>query len=458
MAREFRFTDPGEGIHEAEIVEVTVSPGDHVEDGDSVLIVETDKAETELPSPFTGEVQDIPVSSGDVVEVGDVLMTFSEDGEAGEDGDAADTAEAAEPSPRDEDEGGTEDAEDAGGKAAAVGELPTEEPAPTHRHAEAPEVSEDGHPVPAAPATRQLARERGVDLAQVEPSGPHGRVTRSDVEAAAEGAGAAEEHGRDGQERDGGERRREPERPSLPDFERWGPIERVPLRGIRRTTARRVAVSWREIPHVTHHELVDVTALERWRREHADQVKESGGALSLMVLMMKALAGVLPRYPRFNASLDVDANEIVLKHHHHLGIAVDTDDGLIVPVVRDVDRKPLLDLAIEVGELVTRVRDRDIDSDELAGGTFTITNVGPLGGAGFTPLIRHPEVAILGMGRARLEPVVVGDLDDHRFDVALQLPLSLAYDHRIADGADAARFVSDLADALADPGSLLLAS
>jgi len=491
MARQFTFADPGEGIHEAEVVEVNVSPGDHVEEGDPVLVVETDKAETELPSPYTGQVQDIPVSEGDTVEVDDVLVVFADDddeapadgdeaterdttdgdgepGEMAEAGAARTTAEAedapTEPEGTDEDDEDAED-DDEGGKAAAVGELPTEEPHAEHPSDERPEPGSEragsaGGPVPASPATRRLARERGIDLTRIEGSGPHGRVTSQDVEDAAEQEPDTRDDEGARPQRDEGARpqrdERAPERPELPDFEQWGPIERVRLRSIRRTTARRVAVSWREIPQVTHHDVVDVTALERWRREHSAQVEDAGGELSLMVLVTKALAGVLSRHPRFNASLDLDAEEIVLKHHYHIGLAVDTDDGLIVPVIRDVDRKPLIGLATEISGLIGRVRAREVQGEELTGGTFTVTNVGPLGGDGFTPLIRHPEVAILGMGQARLEQVVTGDLDAHRTVVQLRLPLSLTYDHRVVDGADAARFIGDLGSAIADPGALLL--
>lgn len=473
MARQFTFADPGEGIHEAEVVEVSVSPGDHVEEGDPVLVVETDKAETELPSPYTGQIEDIKVAEGDTVEVDDVLLVFADEDEAtpedgetsgdgGEPGEMAEagaarpTAEAERaPSEPETDEPDEDEGEDEGGKAAAVGELPSEEPRGARRSDEPADRSpSDGGPVPASPATRRFAREQGIDLDEVEGSGPHGRVTRADVEAAA-GRVDAEHGDADGEERPREERPRA-QTPELPDFEQWGPIERVRLRGIRRTTAKRVAVSWREIPHVTHHDLVDVTALERWRRHYRARVEDAGGDLSLMVLVTKAVVGVLARHPRFNASLDLDAEELILKQHYHVGLAVDTEDGLIVPVIRDVDRKPLIDLAAEVSDLIGRVRDRDVGGEELTGSTFTITNVGPLGGAGFTPLIRHPEVAILGMGRARLEQVVTGDLDSHRTEVQLRLPLSLAYDHRVVDGADAARFVGDLAGAIADPGALLL--
>ncbi len=466
MSREFTFTDPGEGIHEAEIVEVLVTAGDTIGEGDTVLVIETDKATTDLPSPFSGEVEEVAVSEGDTVEVGDLLLAVSDGDEDEREGEPAEERpeEAAEDegaAEETEDEGAAEASEDEGGKAAAVGELPSEEPPvggtePAGRSPSDTERQRSDGPVPASPSTRRLARERGVDLTEIEPTGEHGRVTADDVEAAAE-SGPTERA--EAGEREAGRReeREEPrEQTPEPDHERWGPVERVPLRGVRRTTAQRLTQSWQQIPHVTHHDVLDVTALERWRREQAPRVEEAGGDLTLMVLMMKAVAGVLPHHPRFNASLDLDAEEVVLKRHYHLAIAVDTEDGLIVPVIRDVDRRSLIDLAVDVSDVIRRVRDRDVSGDELRGGTFTITNIGPLGGAGFTPLIQLPQVAILGMGRARLEQVVTGDLDAHRTEVQFRLPLSLAYDHRVADGADAARFVGELAEAIADPGALLL--
>lgn len=451
MAREFKLQDPGEGIHEAQVVEVRVAAGDEVEEGETLLIVETDKATNDLPSPYSGRVDDVAVSEGDVVEVGDVLVTFTGDGEAA-------AEQETEPQPADEETG--EEEADTDGEAAAVGELPTSEDQapqrrPQQRTAEEERAQPDGErPVPASPATRRLARELDVDLRRVTPSGPQGRVTAADVRAASEAAEAPEPEPEE-------ERPARPsllvgEAPQLPDFTRWGPVERQPLRGVRRTTAQRMATSWRQIPHVTHHDLADVTELERWRRQRAPAIEDAGGQLSLLVMVVKAVAGLLTRHPRLNASLDVDAEELVVKHHYHIGVAVDTDDGLLVPVVRDVDRKSVHDLAVEIPDLVARTRQREIEREQMQGGTFTITNVGPLGGTGFTPLIRHPEVAILGMARARLEPAVVGDLDDHRQEVRLRLPLSLSFDHRVNDGADGARFTGELVKALSGPDHLLL--
>jgi pyruvate dehydrogenase E2 component (dihydrolipoamide acetyltransferase) len=470
MPQQMKFQDPGEGIHEGEVVDVLVSQGDTVEEGDDVLVVETDKATTDLPATHSGTIAEIKVSQGDRVEVGDVLLVFGED----------EPPEQQTDTDRDEQQG---DGERSGGKAFAVGELPEYEAPQSEDRRQTAQRSKDkrdqdepgrgdeqpdeqrsrpaeGRPVPASPATRRLARELNVDLRDVEPSGPHGRVTDKDVRAAAEGA----KTGEDKKPADK-QRQREPDTPQpaaerrpaeLPDFSRYGPVERVPLRGIRRATAKRMTVSWQQIPKVVHHDSADITELERWRRERAPAVGENEQRISLMVLVMKAVAGLLQRHPRFNSSLDAENEQLILKHHCHLGIAVDTDQGLVVGVVRDVDRTPLVQLAEKTEQMIQRVRSREVEPDELRGATFTITNVGPLGGTSFEPLVNFPEAAILGMARAKMQQVVSGDFDDPTTDFRYLLPLSLSYDHRINDGADAARFVSELCETLRDVDSLLM--
>ncbi len=432
MAREFRLPDPGEGIHEAEILDIYISAGDMVQEGDIVLHIETDKAAVELPSPFTGVVEEIKVKTGDVVQVGDVLLTFAE-------------------------MAGEEIARQVEGKA-------SEKPPEAARVAQPQRAQEI--PVPASPATRRLAQELGIDLHEVSGSGPGGRVTADDVRACA--GKAKEKVTRERAEEAGAEApaERPPERkpgrplieeaPPLPDFSRWGPVERVPLRGIRRVTAKQMALAWSHIPHVTHQDIADITELEAFRRRHKDAVEQQGGKLSLTVLMMPTVVAALKQFPRFNATLDSEIGEIVLKRYYHLGIAVDTDEGLIVPVIRDVDRKSITELAVELTEVVERVRQGKVTREELLSGTFTITNPGPLGGTVFTPLINYPEVAILGLARARLEPVVEGDLNNYTIVPRLRLPLHLTFDHRVNDGADAARFVRTIIDILRDPESFIL--
>jgi len=242
----------------------------------------------------------------------------------------------------------------------------------------------------------------------------------------------------------------------LADFAQWGPIERQPLRSVRRATARRMAQSWAQIPHVTHADEADITELEAFRQKHKQEVTAGGGTLSLTVFALKAAVAALKAFPRFNASLDVEHEEIILKNYYHIGVAMDTDKGLMVPSIRDVDRKSILELARELDQLIARARDGKVGRDDMSGGTFTITNIGPLGGTGFTPIINYPQVAILGLARARQRPVVLGQGRDLRIAPRLMLPLILGFDHRVLDGADAARFLNLVIATLQDPEQLLM--
>lgn len=451
MTQEFRLPDLGEGIHEAEILEVCVAAGQAVREGETILQVETDKAVVEVPSPCTGTVAEINVKQGDLVLVGEVLMTFT-------------TGE--------------------------VEKIAPQQPAQTVQPAEQPRrgvtvAQANGHPVrhpvPASPATRRLAMELGVDLHTVAGSGPGGRVTAEDVRAFAGQAAPAVSPvaGRDlgpglgsapGVQHEAAPPETPEEQaaapgpgrplvtavPPLPDFSRWGPVQQVPLQSVRRATARQMSLAWAQIPHVMHQDMADITALELFRRRHAAEVEQHGGKLSLTVLVLRAVVAVLKQFPRFNASLDAEGGQLILKQYYHIGVAVDTDRGLIVPVMRDVDRKSMIELAIELTALVEQVRHGKVNRDDLQGGTFTITNPGAIGGTTFTPIINYPEVAILGLGRTRLEPVVQGDLDNFTITPTLCLPLHLAFDHRVNDGADAARFMRALIDTLRDPEAFLL--
>jgi len=447
MPREFKLPDPGEGIHEAEIVEVLVSEGDQVEDGQSILVVETDKAATEIPSPVDGVVQSIPVKVGDVVKVGQVLMTFLVEGEEEEEAVAAKAAKKIE-------------GKEVGGEEAKKEKRKVKEKAPKEKKEPRP-APEEGkeEPVPAAPSTRRLARELGIDLRQVTPSGPQGQVTAEDVRSYSE---AKPEKGKP--EKPPKEEAAEPEVsrpvqievPPLPDFSTWGPVDIKPLRSIRRATANRMALAWSQVPHVTHEDVADISELEALRRKHQTEIEAEGGKLTLTMFILKATVAALKEHPRFNASLDVNKGEIILKEYYHIGVAVDTERGLIVPVVRDVDRKSITELAIELYQLAERTREGEVERQDLAGGTFTITNVGPLGGTGLAPIVNYPQVAILGLAQARLQPVVQGDLDNYQVVPRLMLPLCLAFDHRIADGADAARFVNVIIEALESPERLMM--
>lgn len=457
MPREFKLPDLGEGIHEGEIVEVLVSVGDEVEDGSPVLVIETDKATTEVPSPVNGVVKEIKVKPGDVVNVGDVLMIFTERGESEETAKEAQKEEKPPGKPEVEKMekrvGAPEKKEEPEEKRPAL----EKEEEKVGKPAQKPPVKEG--PVPAAPSTRRLARELGVNLHEVPPSGPSGRVTAEDVRAFAEKRDKAKEA---------------PEKPpaeiapgappppafaetgSLADFSQWGPVQKQPLRSIRRATARRMAQAWSQIPHVTHADEADITELESLRHRHKEEVEAQGGALTLTVFALKAAVAALKAFPRFNASLDAEHEEIILKNYYNIGVAVDTDRGLIVPSVRDVDRKSIVQLSRELNELIGRIREGKVDRDDVAGGTFTITNVGALGGTGFTPIINYPQVAILGLAKANYKPVVRGDENDFEIVPRLMLPLILTFDHRVLDGADAARFMNVVIDALQDPERLLM--
>ncbi len=434
MAREFKLPDLGEGIHEGEILKVMVSVGDDVIEGNPILEVDTDKAAVEIPSPFTGKVEGIKVKEGDVVRVGDILITFS---------DAV--GEGREERPAKEEKKEVEEPEKI--------RKPKEEKKVERPPAEGP--------VPASPATRRLAREMGVDLRQVHGSGQGGLVTAEDVRAF---TGKVEKERPEvppakpkaAPERPAEGRPLEAKAPTLPDFTKWGTVERIPLRSIRRATAKQMALAWSQIPHVHNQDRVDMTKLEEFRKKYKDEVEAQGGRLTITVFALKAAAAALRQFPRFNTSLDTASGEIVQKHYYHLGVATSTDEGLIVPVIRDVDRKSIMELAVELSGLVKRTRERKVTLEELQGGTFTITNVGPMGGGYFAPIINYPEVAILGMGSTRMEAVAKEVEGRHEIVPRLMMPMVLCIDHRVLDGSDAIAFMKYLGSLLEAPEELFM--
>jgi len=430
MARSFKLPDLGEGVHEGEILAVLVETGQAVREGDVILEVETDKAAVEIPSPYTGTIAEILISPGDLVHVGDVLMSFSNGEE-----------EAGVPSEAPESEAPGSAAEQADEKKS--------------RSAAPPSPASRKGPVPASPATRRLARELGVDLERVTPTGPAGLVTAEDVRKAAGGEPAREPASTASEPvalTDAGVIASE----SLPDFSRWGPIERVPFRSIRRATARQMSLAWSLIPHVNSQDELDVTDLEHFRRKHKAGIEAQGGRLTMTVFALKAVATALKRLPHFSATLDTAAQEIVIKRYFHIGVAVNTDQGLVVPVIRDVDRKSIRELAQELNELALRARERKLALEEMQGGTFTITNIGAMGGGFFAPIINYPQVAIMGMGRAALKPWVIERQNGPEIVPRLIMPLVLTIDHRVLDGADAVGFLQVVKEVLEDPDELLM--
>ena len=435
MAKEFKLPDLGEGIHEAEVLSILVSTGQEVKEGDPILEVETDKAAVEIPSPYTGTIQKIMVKPGDTVKVNDVLMIFSNGEEA--------AAPEEEKPPEKREEPVTPEKEKPTGKR-------EEHPVPEAA------VRRKGGPVPASPATRRLARELGVDLQSVTPSGPAGLVTADDVRAFAKKAAEPAEAVEPAAEKPAPEQLVSVAVPALPDFTKWGPVERIPVRSIRKATARQMTIAWTQIPHVHSQNMIDMTELEAFRRRHKAEIEAKGGKLTVTVFALKAVATALKTYPNFNATLDTEAGEIIIKNYFHIGVATNTDEGLIVPVIRDVDRKSITELAVELNDLVQRTRNRKATLEEMQGGTFTITNVGPMGGGFFGPIINYPQVAILGMGSATMQPVVRQGDKGHEIVPRLMMPIVITIDHRVLDGADAMRFMKVLIDILEDPDALLM--
>lgn len=399
MATEFRLPDLGEGLTEGEIVRWLVKVGDIVEEGKPFVLVETDKALVEIPSPKTGVVIALLASEGERVEVGRVIAIF------GEPGEVVEAPKAQVPEAR-----------------ASVGVVGTLEEAPEE---------EEKEEVLALPSVRRLARELGVDIESLRGTGPRGRITEEDVRRAAAEKGAVK---------------------AVRKYDLYGYVERVPLRGIRRTIAEAMRKSVEAAAHVTATEEVEVDGIFSALEVLHQRASDKGVHLTLLAFLIKASAMALGEHPYLNASLDEQAQEIVIKKYYNIGFAVDTPDGLMVPVIKGVLDKNLFQIAKELGDLAASARNRTIDLADLQGGTFTITNYGSIGGIFGTPIIRHPEVAILGVGRVVERPM----RSEGGVSWAKVLPLSLSFDHRVVDGAEAVRFLRTLGDMLLKPEVILV--
>ena len=434
--------DIGENVESGKVVAVHIKAGDSLEVDDTVVELETDKAVVEIPSPFKGKVTEVLAREGDEMKVGDLIAKIETEGRNRA---ASDTAseekvpDQKEP-PAPEKVEPRASADDQPKKEDGKSEPETAPVRPADQ-----EISETPmRPVPASPSIRRLARELGVEIQRLQGSGPGGRITEADIKAhvreerRAVGSGAPSAMA-------GGQ-------PRLPDFSRWGEAEAVELETVRRLTAESTATSWLTIPHVTQFDKADITALDAFLKKNAKKATEKGGKLTLTPLLTYVCARALNKFPRFNASLDLANQRLIFKKYVHIGIAVDTPRGLLMPVVRQADRKSILELAAEIADLAERARNKKIKSAELEGGTFSISNQGGIGGVAFTPIVLWPQVAILGMSRASMEPVYV----DGQFQPRSMLPLSLSYDHRVIDGADAARFLRWICDCLEQPMTMHL--
>jgi pyruvate dehydrogenase E2 component (dihydrolipoamide acetyltransferase) len=427
MATEFKLPELGENIEKGDIVRVLVAAGDTIKFDQPVLELETDKATIEVPSTVAGKVTEIRVKAGEKVKVGQVVLVVDSAAAA-----AAPSAVERAPAPAPE-------PARAPAKTAEVVNITSARPA----SAAAP--SEAAASVPAAPSVRRFARELGVDIVGVVGTGPGGRIGPDDVKQhvkamLASGGGSVA--------------RAVP----LPDFSKWGEVEVRPMSNIRRKTAEHLTQAW-QAPHVTQHDRADITALEEFRHSFGPRVEKAGGKLTVTAILIKILASALDRFPQFASSPDMANQAIVYKKYRHIGVAVDTPNGLLVPVIRDANRKTITEISVELAGLSQKARDKKLTLDEMSGSVFSVTNLGGIGGTAFTPIVNQPEVAILGVSRGSLEPVWMPSTTlgpEGAFVPRQMLPLSLSYDHRVIDGADAARFLRFVAEALEQSLTVML--
>lgn len=445
MATEFKLPEVGEGIESGTVVGVLVSTGDSIEVDQPVLELETDKAVVEVPSSVAGVVKEIKVKENEEAKVGQVILTVEEgegapaeaeeEQEADKGKDEADTgkeeqeAAAHEASEQDSKKDSEEEKDDA--------KDPERSEARSQQASSTPSDASGGS-LPAAPSVRRLARELGVNLGDIEGSGILGRISAQDVRRVAEGGAPAAQPDAAA-----------PAPQPLPDFSKYGEVTREPMSGIRKATVRSMTNAWSTVPMVTHFDKADIGELEKLRKRYQPRAEAVGAKITPTAMLLKVVAVALQKFPKFNASLDLQNNEVVYKRYIHIGVAVDTERGLLVPVIRDVDKKGILELAAELGELAEKARDRKLGPEDMQGGNFSISNLGGIGGVGFTPIVNPPDVAILGVSRGGFEPVY--NRDTGEFEAKLMMPLSVTYDHRLIDGANAARFMRFICEAIEDP-------
>jgi pyruvate dehydrogenase E2 component (dihydrolipoamide acetyltransferase) len=412
----------GEGADSGTVINLLVKEGDRLEKDQPILELENEKAVATIPSTGAGVVSKLYVKNGDKITAGQRILSLSD----GAGGDAAPAAPAAASAPQPV-------APQARAQAAAPALSPASAPAGPYVEPPASDV-----PIAAAPSIRKLAMELGIDLSRIRGSGSGGRILLTDVRDYIQRLISAAR-----QPAAGATTAAKPAAESI-DFAKWGEISKKPLSPLRKVISRRMSENWNTIPHVTQFDEADVSTVLALRQKYLAAYEKQGVKLTMTPFILKAVVATLKKHPVFNSSLDEAAEEIVLKEYYHIGIAVDTEAGLIVPVLRDADKKNLLTLSKDLEELAKKARERKVSADELKGGTFTISNQGGIGGGHFTPIVNKPEVAILGLGRSAKKAVVVGD----KIEARMMLPLGLSYDHRVIDGGTAARFIVDLVAAI----------
>lgn len=451
--KQFVIPELGENIQSATIVKVLIKPGDVVQQDQSVLELETDKATIEVPSDVSGKVVEVKVNEGDQVEIGQLVFTVDADGAAAT---APEEKKEAQPAPVVETSAPAEIPAPAEAPVTApVIEEQVAAPAPAvpvvNTPAAGPKVIpvENQPPIlqnaaPAAPSVRRLAREIGVDVNQVKGTGPGGRILLDDVKL----------HSKlmHQQRNEAQHIRAEQHQQPLPDFSKYGDVETVAMSNIRQKTAEHLSHAWHTIPHVTQFDKADITQLEEFRKSYAKTAEKFGVKLTVTAILVKIISSAMKTFPQFNASVDMQNKTIVYKKYFNIGIAVDTEFGLIVPVIKNADRMNIIEISKEINALAEKARNKKVGVADLQGGCFTITNLGGIGGTSFTPIVNSPEVAILGVSKGSIEPVYING----KFEPRLMLPLSLSYDHRIIDGADGIRFLRWVIEALENPMKLII--
>lgn len=427
MVNEIRLPEISENIASGDVVRILVQEGMRIEKDQPIVELETEKASFEVPSPQAGKVIQLMVKEGDTVKIGQPLIKIEP---------AEKTHEHEQPHRRPPQESDVSSAEEKPVPQKSKPEKNNQNNEPPQQYP--PSTREKMVPVPAAPSVRREARELGVDITQVKGSGPDGLITSEDVTKFAHHLITSPSPSADTSRT---------AQPPLPDFNQWGDVERIPMTKVRKITAESTHASWITIPHVTQFDKTSVTELERFRKQYNPYVQKHGAKLTITALLVKVVASALQRFPQFNTSVDMERKEIIQKKYIHIGIATDTDRGLLVPVLRNADQKSVVTISQQLTDLTQRARNKQLNPDEMKGGTFTISNLGGIGGTQFTPIIYYPQVAILGTSRIYEEPV----FSNQTLSSQLTLPLSLSYDHRVIDGADGARFLRWIAEALENP-------
>ncbi len=420
MIHEIQLPHLGENIETGKVVKILVKPGQKISDSENTVELETDKASIEIPAEKSGTVKKIFIKEGDTVKIGQVILSVDDDRKTTDEPEPDQIAETSDP--------------DVEIKSVKSEKVKIDQIDAKSKEPDTSTFVKNNKLVPAAPSIRRFAREIGIDINRVAGTGPAGRISIDDVKTHAKSLNSSP-------------RGLKTESGSLPDFKKWGDIEVQAMNNVRLKTTEHLTYAWSSIPHVTQFDSADITDLESQRKQFAKIATDAGGKLTITAILLKVVSSALRKFPQFNTSIDLCNNSIILKKYCNIGIAVDTDRGLLVPVIRNTDQKNIIQLSVELGEIAKKAGNRKLKLEDMQGGNFTISNLGGIGGSNFTPIINWPEVAILGISKAEIKAVYINE----KFSPRLTVPLSLSYDHRVIDGADGARFLTWIKNALENP-------